>query len=591
VASSSSSVSADSAPFNAVAETVVCVLHSQIVQRFAQRPAGAAVIPRADGSDWRTWQRRQLALRWVCLGVLLLAEWLLLGWRFETPLAPPGWWATLLEIATTVMPLAVTVATAAALLWAEPLWRQLHAAAGENLAPHRAWPFLGAHVLAFVVLYRLTVFVLEGNLAESAMPGVWAALWVASGVASTGLLIPAALPVRTLPRLARRTGGWLLAAAAIGAAAMAAGDLTRHGWRPLGRLTFWVVNGLIRTVAADPVVKPAQMMIGTQRFAVEISSQCSGYEGIGLIWVFLTAYLFLRRKALRFPRALLLLAIGTVAVWIGNIMRIAGLIAIGTWWSPAIALGGFHSYTGSLLFCGTALGLVAVAQRSRFFALAQAPAEDVKVTNPTAAYLGPLLALMVATMVTGALSAGGFDALYPCRVVAVAAVLWRCRRAYSELRRDWSWTAVGVGCGVFALWMALESLRTGTGAEAALPAALAGWPTGWAATWLAFRVVGSVLTVPVAEELAFRGYLLRRLVATDFERVPLQQFSWLAFVASSVLFGAMHQRLVAGTLAGAAYALVAYRRGALGDAVLAHATTNALIAGWVLTTGAWSLWV
>jgi exosortase/archaeosortase family protein len=87
---------------------------------------------------------------------------------------------------------------------------------------------------------------------------------------------------------------------------------------------------------------------GTQRFAVEISSQCSGYEGIGLIWVFLTAYLFVRRKALRFPRALLLLAIDTVAVCIGNIVRIAGLIAIGRYRSPAIALGGFHSYAGSI---------------------------------------------------------------------------------------------------------------------------------------------------------------------------------------------------------------------------------------------------
>ena len=34
--------------------------------------------------------------------------------------------------------------------------------------------------------------------------------------------------------------------------------------------------------------------------------------------------------------------------------------------------------------------------------------------------------------------------------------------------------------------------------------------------WLIFRLVGSVVTVPVAEELAFRGYLTRRAIAADF---------------------------------------------------------------------------
>jgi hypothetical protein len=38
------------------------------------------------------------------------------------------------------------------------------------------------------------------------------------------------------------------------------------------------------------------------------------------------------------------------------------------------------------------------------------------------------------------------------------------------------------------------------------------------------------------------------------------------------------------------YALALSRRGRLSDAVLAHATTNALLAAYVLTTGAWSLW-
>ena len=108
--------------------------------------------------------------------------------------------------------------------------------------------------------------------------------------------------------------------------------------------------------------------------------------------------------------------------------------------------------------------------------------------------------------------------------------------------------------------------------------------------WLTARVVGSVVTVPIAEELAFRGYLGRRLVDADFDRVSLQTFTWSAFIVTSVLFGVMHGRWLAGTLAGMCYALLLYRRGELGDAISAHAITNAMIAAYVLATGHWLLW-
>ncbi len=112
---------------------------------------------------------------------------------------------------------------------------------------------------------------------------------------------------------------------------------------------------------------------------------------------------------------------------------------------------------------------------------------------------------------------------------------------------------------------------------------------GLAAAWLIFRVLGSVVTVPVTEELAFRGYALRRLVSPDFDQTPLR-FTWLSFLVSSILFGALHGRWLAGTVAGMFYAWALYRRGRVGDAILAHATTNALIAADVLILGNWNLW-
>jgi CAAX prenyl protease-like protein len=140
------------------------------------------------------------------------------------------------------------------------------------------------------------------------------------------------------------------------------------------------------------------------------------------------------------------------------------------------------------------------------------------------------------------------------------------RRAASSSCCGWSW-------------------RTRPDAGSAQAAGLAG------ALWLVFRLVGSVVAGPVAEELAFRGYLTRRLIAADFRAMPPGTFSWPAFLASSALFGLTHGvNWPAATLAGMAYALVYYRRGKLSDAVLAHATTNLLLAAYALATGDWSRW-
>jgi CAAX prenyl protease-like protein len=141
---------------------------------------------------------------------------------------------------------------------------------------------------------------------------------------------------------------------------------------------------------------------------------------------------------------------------------------------------------------------------------------------------------------------------------------------------------------VFLIWALLVP---GSGSDGQpLAARLAQWPAWLAAAWVLFRVLGSVVTVPLAEELAFRGYLIRKLVARDFEQVRPGHFTWFSFILSSLLFGLLHQHLLAGALAGAAFALALYRRGRVGDAILAHMTSNALIAVAVLAAGRWGFW-
>ena len=258
----------------------------------------------------------------------------------------------------------------------------------------------------------------------------------------------------------------------------------------------------------------------------------------------------------------------------------------------ALALGGFHSLAGWILFLLIGLGLIAWARQSRIFSTANSELQgEVRVSPATAdgAYLMPAMAIIATAMIT-AIFSPGFDRYYPVHIVTASVALFIYRKSYSELRFTLSWDAFLIGCGVFVMWIALEPTGANWSGATPLQSGLAAMPSPWAMLWLGCRVFGSVVTVPVAEELAFRGYLTRRLNVADFQSIAPGRMTWLSFLLSSFLFGALHGRFIAGTLAGMAYALAYRRRGELSDAVVAHGVTNALIAILVLTTGSWSLW-
>ena len=125
-------------------------------------------------------------------------------------------------------------------------------------------------------------------------------------------------------------------------------------------------------------------------------------------------------------------------------------------------------------------------------------------------------------------------------------------------------------------------------AIATLSSGLAALPASARIAWLAFRTLAAVITVPIAEELAFQGLLIRRLIPADFNLLDSRHYTYTAILISSLAFGLMHgERWLAGTIAGLLYAIVLLRPGRIGDAVIAHATTNAALAGWVLLRSDW----
>ena len=535
--------------------------------------------------------RERVLARVTCLVVILGAELAGISYRFDTwVLADNTQWSAMYLMHLPAMGRIGVASAAAILIILAPRWKStLWGLVGYPNHPHSCWwVWLLLHGLCFGVFAFSTSLILGAPTDSFRTPASWLIGWTAIGGATLVLWFLAVAPPSSWLWLARREYRALAAGVLAGIATWAGGLLIQELWRPLAGATLWLVHRLLAWSPYPLLYDAHEGVLGTPSFQVQIAPECSGYEGIALIAVFLVVYLWLFRNQLRFPHALLLLPLGVLAIWIANAVRIGLLIVIGTSFSPEVAVGGFHSQAGWIAFTVISVGLIALVHRSRIMVRpGTGSLGDTKGAQLASALLVPFLVLMAATMVTSALSSG-FDALYPLRVLATGAALWFYRKDYLGLGWLWSWQAAALGGVVFLVWVALEPVTKDE--IGGLESGLSQLSGAAAAGWLGFRVLGSVITVPLAEELAFRGYLIRKLVARDFENVRPDRFVWLPFVVSSVLFGLLHGRWLAGTLTGMAYAFALYRRGHLGDAVAAHMCTNALIAAYVLTLGRWSLW-
>ncbi len=183
-------------------------------------------------------------------------------------------------------------------------------------------------------------------------------------------------------------------------------------------------------------------------------------------------------------------------------------------------------------------------------------------------------------------------------------MIWVIRPLVSEMKWAFSWEAVVVGVGVFAVWVGLDGLYPSLNellarigfelssepAKAWNPHVQFGEGSTLALLFIVVRIIGPVLVVPPLEEVFYRSFLYRWIVKPDFESVPLNRFNLKAFAFTALIFGFVHDQWLAGILCAMAYQFLVIRKNRLGDAMTAHAITNLLLGVWVIWRGAWNFW-
>ncbi|MDB5294796.1 MAG: amino terminal protease self-immunity [Phycisphaerales bacterium] len=224
---------------------------------------------------------------------------------------------------------------------------------------------------------------------------------------------------------------------------------------------------------------------------------------------------------------------------------------------------------------------------------------------PEWAYLLPMLVFLGFTQVGGSWPVL-FPAVYVAKTVVVAGLLVWLWPAFTRIRWNHWWLGVLLGVvGIFQ-WVGMQLWLQD--AFAGLPKPFRwfqpspadewfdpfarfgpGWG-GWA--FVAIRVAGAVLVVPVMEELFWRDYLWRRVVApNDFKLAAVGEWDKAAYVVVAVAFAVVHGNWWLTSIVWALMigGLLAYTK-SLGACIAMHATTNLLLAGYVLWTRDWSFW-
>lgn len=189
--------------------------------------------------------------------------------------------------------------------------------------------------------------------------------------------------------------------------------------------------------------------------------------------------------------------------------------------------------------------------------------------------------------------------LYPVRAALVLVVMLVCSRRVIPWVPSQALASIGLGVAVFFLWIGPDLLWPNMRNHwlfhnSLLGAAASTLPEGLKvnAAFIVVRIFGSVILVPILEELFWRGWLMRWLISPDFRKVALGSYTPLSFWATALLFASEHGSYwEVGLLTGIIYNWWMIRTKNLANCILAHAVTNGCLAAYVIGWKQWQYWL
>ena len=515
---------------------------------------------------------------------LLIAEVLALSYSFDIQkiATHQGWWGASRELGTW-LPLGLLAFLGVCTALGKPI---LEAFQAQSISRQLRWSALTLAVAALIYALSAT---LHGSAtpAEPSVAVAWFMLlltWLTCGLHSM-------LPLQSVLGTALLFPRSALAGLAVGGLAYGAGRFFIENWDSLAPVTLVGVGAVLFVLGHKPW-RGDDLVVGLGDFSVRIAPECSGVEGMGLLSVFLLGFIAIFHRRIQVAKALILVPLALVASGFFNSLRIALLLIIGARGHPDVALMGFHTKAGWLFFSLIALGAVMLLG-SKHFARPYRVAPELggEVFKKETALLGTssptpyLLPLLILTL--AGLFAESFrtevDHFYFVRIVAGLVAFLLLTPPRDKLRLSGAACLWGALFGVLGFLMWWSFVPEDETRSLIIRSAYDELAPTRRTLELGARLMGSVLVVPLVEELAFRGYLMRRVKSMHFEGVDFKDCSMLALLASSIIFGVLHfSAWLPATLCGLLFGAAAIKTGRLSAAIVAHAVTNACIAVAVL---------
>jgi CAAX prenyl protease-like protein len=188
-----------------------------------------------------------------------------------------------------------------------------------------------------------------------------------------------------------------------------------------------------------------------------------------------------------------------------------------------------------------------------------------------------------------------YFAAYAMKFLIVGFLAWWFRSTWQDLRPSPNlsslWLAAFIGLVVWILWVGLDGIypmlpfqgkRVGFD-----PYRLS---LGFRWIFIAVRMAGLALLVPMIEELFWRSFLIRWLIDPEFRRVPVGRVTPIAAVVSSVFFALVHPEWLPALLTGLLWAWLLWWTRSLLACVVSHAVANLALGIYVIATHEWKFW-